>query len=181
MYMQQHLQKLETSLDDAYKKAPPLPKGGKDFLVDALPWLSLLGGIVSLWAAWGLWHWARTVNALADYANNLSAAFGVDAPVATNRLTVSVWLALIVMAVTALLYLAAFSLLKDRKKKGWDLLFYAALLNVVYGLVMLFTDYGGLSTFIGYVIGTAIGLYFLFQVRSGYTGAKVPSAPSKPA
>jgi hypothetical protein len=58
---------------------------------------------------------------------------------------------------------------KERRKSGWDLMFYAVLLNTVYGLVLLFTDYGGVGSLIGSLIGTAIGLYFLFQLKPKYT------------
>ena len=65
---------------------------------------------------------------------------------------------------------AAFSGLKARKKSGWNLLYYALLLNLAYGIVMAFTNYGGFSYLIGAVIGSAIGLYLLFQIRSSYLG-----------
>jgi predicted neutral ceramidase superfamily lipid hydrolase len=165
-----NLQTVENSLDNVFvKKAPELPKGGKDLLVEFVPWLCLIGGIFSLLSVVALWNWARSVNHLADYANSLSAAYGGGAAVSTSHWTVSVWLSLIVLGITAIMYILAFSPLKNHRKAGWNLLFYALLLNLAYGIIVAFTDYGGPSSLVGSLIGTAIGLYLLFQIRSRYS------------
>jgi uncharacterized membrane protein HdeD (DUF308 family) len=83
------------------------------------------------------------------------------------------------MAAMAVVYIVAFPALRARKKSGWDLLFYAALLNIVYGFVTLFTDYGSVGNLVGTIIGSAIGLYFLFQIRSLYLKAPATSATHK--
>ena len=162
---------LEKSLDDLFvKQAPALPDGGKKFIVQYLPWINLILGLISLYTAYVLWHWAHLANSLVNYANSVSAAFG-GAPVAVNRLSIGLWIGIAVLAVEALLYIAAFPGTKARKKSGWNLLYYALLLNIVYGVVVLFTDYGGVGNLVGAVIGSAIGLYLLFQIRSSYSGA----------
>lgn len=162
---------LEKSLDDFFvKKAPPLPAGGKKFIVEYLPWINLILGVISLYTAWVLWHWAHFANTLVNYANSLSAAYGGPV-VATNRMSIGIWLGIAVLAVEGLLYIAAFPGTRDRKKSGWNLLYYALLLNIVYGVVVLFTNYGGVGNLVSAVIGSAIGLYFLFQIRSSYAGA----------
>jgi uncharacterized membrane protein len=160
---------LEKSLDDLFvKQAPALPAGGKKALVQYLPWINLILGLIALYTAYVLWHWAHFANSLVNYANSLSAAYG-GPTVATNRLSVGIWLGIAVLAVEALLYIAAFPGTRDRKKVGWNLMFYALLVNIVYGVVVLFTNYGGVGNLIGSVIGSAIGLYLLFQIRSSYT------------
>lgn len=162
------LKSLETKLDDVFvKNAPALPDGGKKALVQYLPWINLVLGLLSLLAVYNLWHWAHLANKLVDYANSLSAIYGGPA-VVTHRLTFTVWLSIIVLAVQAVLYIAAFTGLRDKKKSGWNLIFYALLVNAAYGVVVLFTDYGGVGNLIGSLIGTAIGLYFLFQIRASY-------------
>lgn len=162
------LQPLEKSLDDLFvKQAPALPAGGKKALVQYLPWINLFLGLIALYTAWVLWHWAHLANNFINYANSLSASFGAP-PVATNRMSVGIWLGIIILAVEGLLYVAAFPGTRDRKKAGWDLMFYALLVNIVYGVVILFTSYGGVGNLFGTVIGSAIGLYLLFQIRSSY-------------
>jgi hypothetical protein len=174
------LQPLETALDDIFvKKAPPLPPSGKKALVKYLPWINLILGVLALIVAYTLWHWAHVVNGLVNYANSLSAAYGGQ-PIATNRMGVGIWLGLILITVEAVLYIAAFSATRGRKKSGWDLLFYALLLNIVYGVVILFTNYGsGIGSFFMDLISSAVGLYLLFQIRASYL--KSPTAPADKA
>lgn len=172
------LQPLEKSLDDLFvKQAPTLPANGKKALVQYLPWINLILGLLTLYTVYVLWHWAHLANNLINYANSLSAAYG-GPQVANSRMTTGIWLGLIVLAIEALLYIAAFPATRDRKKSGWNLMFYALLVNVVYGVVILFTSYGGVGSLIGTLIGSAIGLYLLFQIRSSY-GSKAVKASKK--
>ncbi len=166
------LQSLEKSLDDLFvKQGPELPSNAKKALVQYLPWINLILGVLTLYSVYVIWHWAHLANNLINYANSISAAYG-GPQVATNRLTFGIWLGLIVLATEALLYIAAFPGTRDRKKSGWNLLFYALLVNVLYGVVIMFTSYGGVGSLIWTLIGSAIGLYFLFQIRASYSGAK---------
>jgi hypothetical protein len=166
---------LEKALNDVFvKKAPALPENAKKWIVEYLPWINVVLGLLSLWAVYTLWHWARWTSDWVDYANSLTAMYG-GSPISTNRWTVGIWLGLVVLLVEALVYLLAFPALKARKKNGWNLLFYAALLNVVYGVVLMFTDYGGFGSFLASLVGSAVGLYFLFQIRSHYSGERVSS------
>jgi len=164
------IKQLKDALNDIFvNKAPKLPSSAKKLIVEWLPWINLVLGILTLWMAWALWNWAHVANGLIDYANTLSRAYG-GGEVVSSRMSVGIWLGLIVLVIEAVLYLAAFPRTKARKKSGWDLLFYAAIVNVVYGAVVFFTAYGGFSNLLGTLIGTTIGLYLLFQIRSSYTG-----------
>jgi hypothetical protein len=166
------LNSLEKSLDDVFvKNAPKLPEGGKKVLVEWLPWLNLVGGLLTLWAAYALWNWAHVANGLINYANDLSRAYG-GGDVVADRLTAGIWLGIAVLVVEGVLYLLAFPATRDRKKQGWNYMFYALLVNIVYGLVVLFTDYGGFGSFLGTLVGSVIGLWLLFQIRGSYTSAK---------
>lgn len=163
------LDSLEANLNDMFgKSAPPLPPNAKKIIAEYLPYINLVLGVLTLLVALGLYHAAHTVNRLVDYANNLSAAYG--GTVRVNHLSATVWIALVVLIIEAVLYIAAYPGTKARKKSGWDLLFYALLINIVYGIIAVFTDYGGVGRLIGSVIGSVIGLYFLFQIRSVYVG-----------
>ena len=172
------LDNLEKSLEGVFvKSAPKLPEGGKRFLVQWLPWLNLIAGILTLWSVYALWHWAHLADGLVNYVNQLSAAYG-GTTVGIHRLSATVWLGLAVLAVEGILFLMAFSPTKARAKRGWDLMFYALLVNLVYGILVIFTDYGGVGNFVGYLIGTVIGLWLLFQIRGKYSGkGSAPVAP----
>ncbi len=169
------LQPLETALDDLFvKKAPALPANGKKALVEYLPWINLFFGIIALYTAYVLWHWAHIANGLIDYANQLSATYGSPSVANVDRMGLGIWLGLIILVIQAVIYIAAFQATRERKKSGWDLMFYAALLNVVYGVVILFSNYGSIGSLLGTLVGSAIGLYLLFQIRSSYLKHPTP-------
>jgi magnesium-transporting ATPase (P-type) len=165
---------LEKTLDDVYKKAPALPESGRKLIVEWLPWITLVFGVLTLWSAFWLWQWAHALDKWVDLANSVSSAYG-GAIAATGRMNFFVWLSLGAMLVQAVIYLMASSPLKDRNKKGWDLLFYAGLVSLAVGLIGVFIggSYGGFSRLFGTLLGSAIGFYFLFQIRSYYLGKPV--------
>jgi uncharacterized membrane protein HdeD (DUF308 family) len=158
------LQSLENNLNDTFaKKAPPLPPSSKKALVQYLPWINLLLGLLALYTVYALWHWAHLNAGLLSVP---AAASGL--PAASNNLDFGIWLGLATLTIEALLYIAAFPGTRDRKKAGWNLMFYALLVNIVYGFIMLFTSYGGFATLLSTLIGSGVGLYLLFQIRSSY-------------
>ena len=183
---------LETKMSEVFlDKAPKMPAGGVKAITEWAPWIALVVGVLSLWSAWVLWHWAHwadsALNGALNYAHDLCKssydinATGYCASVnRASRLSFWVWLSLIVLAVEGVLYLLAYPGLKDRKKQGWNYLFYGALVNVAYAVFSLFTDYSGGGHFVGGLIGSAVGFWVLFQIRSAYTGKK-PAAPVAPA
>ncbi len=171
---------LEKSLNEIFgEQAPKLPEGGKKFLVQYAPYLVLIGGILSLFGAWGLWNAARTVNKIADWANELSQAYG-GTTVSTSRLTVWVWLGIAFMVLNAVLYLMAYKPLKAREKRGWDLVFYVTLLSVAYSVVSIFINGQGFGSFVMGMIGVVIGLWLLFQIRPAYLGKKAAEPKAEP-
>jgi hypothetical protein len=166
------IRSLEKNLSDIFlKQSPPMPSNARRALVYYLPWINLVLGLLALYSAYIIWHWAHHTDNLIDYANSISAAYGGPV-IATNKLSFGIWLGLIVLIIEAFLYLAAFSATRNRKKSGWNLMFYALLINVVYGVVILFTAYGSLGTLIWTIIGSGLGLYLLFQIQSSYGRAK---------
>lgn len=172
------MNQLETRLNDVFgKQAPQMSASSKKMLVEWAPWASLVVGVVSLWSAWVLLHWAQAVDSAANYLNAICNGanfyqYGCTAASDVSRFSVWVWLGLIMLAVEAGLYLAAFFGLRDRKKSGWNFLFYGALVNVAYAVVSLFTDYNGVMNFLIALVGSAVGLWLLFQVRPLYLGQR---------
>jgi len=174
------LKTLEDKLVPAFTKNAPvqLPENVKKFIVKYLPIVNLVLGVLSLLATLSLWSWANTTTRIIDNVNTVSAIYGGKETI-PNRLSMLVWLSLIVAAATAVLYIAAYPGTKAKKKSGWNLLFYAVLLNLVYGVVNAFTDYGSVRGLIGTLVGTIIGLFFLFQIRSYYTASGEKSSTTK--
>ena len=172
--MNDSLTKTADKLEPLFKDLPELPKNGREWLVKAWPVLALIFGILQLLAAWGLWHAGHLVNSLVNYSNAISHAYGSG--VVVNHLGIFYWLGLIMLVVDGIVFLLAYPGLKARSEAGWNLIFLSALLNLIYGLFTAFdSSYGGIGKFIMTIIGSAIGFYFIYQVRSYY----LKKAPSK--
>ncbi len=162
------LGKLETMLASIYKPTPKLSVNVKKTIVSYWPYAALILGVLQLWSAYSLWHWGRDVNkAIAVFNSYFSSSSTV-----VHHLNVIYWVSLVVLAVVGILLLMAYSGLKARAKSGWNLLFYGALLNGVYGVFSAFNDYGGVGSLVVQLIVSAVVLYFLFQIRDQYSGAK---------
>lgn len=176
------LDPLENKLNEIFaKNLPALPEGGKKFLVTYLPYINLILGVLVLLSVLSLWRWATAANDLVNNLNSLSEAYGGATITAGDRLGPVIWLALITLAVQGALYVASYPGTKARKKSGWNFMFYALLVNVAYGVVMVFSAYGGLGSLFGSLVGTSIGLYLLFQIRASYSTGKATKKAAKPA
>ena len=165
------LKKVEVKLEEAFKDLPALPDSSKEALAKFWPWLALIMGIVQLMAAWALWRLTRVVDVLNEVANYYTAYTGKHLGLsATDKMVI--YLGIIVLAADAVILLMAYAPLKERSKKGWDLLFLGAMLNVVYSVISIFVNGRGLMSFLSSLLGTAIGLYLLFQVKGKFNGKK---------
>lgn len=166
---------IETSLDNLFKKAPQLPEGARKGLASALPWLTLIGGILSLIGAWGIFS-------LVNLANQISTGYGLygyTAPVATF-VGPLVWVGLALIVLQAILFLVAFPGLRAHKKSGWNILLWVSFVNIIYDIVYNIFAYMNIGQLIFSLIGAVIGLYLLFQVRSYFTAAGAPPTPKAP-
>lgn len=165
------LNKLETMLAGVYKATPKLSGNAKKSIVNIWPWVAIIFGVLQLWAAYGLWNWGRNVNKVADVFNSY---LGTNTVV--HQLNIFYWISIVILAITGVILLMAYTGLKARAKSGWNLLFYSALLNGLYGIFSAFNNYGGVGSLIMQLIASAIVLYFLFQIRDQYHGAKSSAA-----
>jgi len=170
---------LELWLANIYKEAPKLSKNGQKGLVKYLPWISFVLGLFSLYSAWLLWHWAHVANSLINYANSINQLYGGTSVVGLQKMTAGIWISIVILLVESVMLLAAYPWLKDLRKSGWNLLFYISIINIVYGIFVMFTDYGSLFNLIESLIITAIGLYFLFEIRDHYKTGVLKSNKNK--
>lgn len=176
------MQQLEKPLDDSFKKLPQLPENARKGLATALPWLTLAGGVLSLLGAWYLYQAVTWVDQWAGYANSLYGAAGYTAPV--TGVGAMAWIGLIILVAQAVLFFVAFPALRTFKKSGWNLLLWVALVSVVYSVVVnVLSGYFNVGQLIFSLLGAAIGLYLLFQVRPYYTaaGSAAPAVAHKTA
>ncbi|HVV25825.1 MAG TPA: hypothetical protein VHC21_02235 [Candidatus Saccharimonadales bacterium] len=174
---------LETKLDELFTEwTPELSGNARRALARYLPWISLLLGLLTFYSAYLVWHWAHVSNQFIIYPGPLGSTAGGSRPVG-SRFTFGIWLAIVVLIAEAGLYIAAFRALDDRRRRGWDLFFYALLLNSVFGFIIMLTAYGDFGNFLARLVGSAVGLYLLFQISEFYrTGpTRPPAAKPQPA
>ncbi|MEK7621486.1 MAG: hypothetical protein AAB395_04015 [Patescibacteria group bacterium] len=166
------LQSLEDQLAGLFKDLPALPKGAKDLLVSWWPYLALILGALQLLAAWGLYQLANWSSAYLDSLNRLSQyTTGTSVGYSdTDKMIIYGGVAL--LAVNAVIFFMAYSPLTKKAKRGWDLLFLASVINVVYGIVQIFMSGRGIGSFLVSLVGSAIGFYLLFQIRERYSASK---------
>lgn len=160
---------IENWLAGIYKNAPALPSGARDWIANNVYWLAAVGGVLGLWGAYSLWRVTQWSNGLAQYADEMARYYGTTS--LSNDYGVMLWVVIAAAVVQAVLALMAVGPLKAHRKNGWNLLFYGALLSVVMAVLYLFTNGYGMGSFLGSLLGSAIGLYFLFQIRSHFAKA----------
>ncbi len=160
------LKSVEVKLQKAFKDLPPLPANAKESLVKAWPWIALVFGVLQLMAAYSLWRLTSYVERL----NTLITYYTAASPMSTTDKMV-IYLGVIVLLADAIILLNAYPHLKTRSRRGWDLLFLGALINVAYGFVQIFISGRGIGSFVFSLIGSAIGFYLLFQVQDKYKKA----------
>jgi hypothetical protein len=173
--MKGQLEKLELTLDEFLRKKAPwqMPDNARRTLANALWWLALIFGILQLLSAYEFWRQADKVNQAVDWANSLTSVYGTSIAPHVDKLGPFFYLSLIVLAVDGVILLLAVTKLKEHLKSGWNLLFYSMLLNVAYGVVRVFSEYGGgFGVFVWSFITSALGGYLLFQVRERFNGHK---------
>ena len=143
--MKDYLEKFDKWLENVFKGAPELPKGFRGFLVEAFPWLALLGGIMGVMGIVG----ALSMGGL---AMGMATAFGY-------HFGWQYWVNIVLLAVMTYFDFKAFNLLKERKMAGWRLSWYMVVLSIVDTVVML-NPMG--------LVGVVIGFYLLYQVKGEY-------------
>ena len=170
--LNEKLTRLEKYIDDKVALLYPLPDSSQRSLVKFTPWLSVILGLLSLVNLNSLWHNAHTANSLVYYANTYSAVYHIPKVPVNLPHNFAFWVSIVLLIIEALLFLGAYKDAKRKLKSGWDLIYYALLINIVYGIFMLFSHYGGIGTLIARIIFSSVCFYFLFQVRELYKKPK---------
>ncbi len=146
-----YLNQLETTLDLYFrKKAPALPKGGKDFIVMIAPWLVIIGVIFSI----------PSILLILGLSNLGISEYGDFSQAVTGRPTAIYYLSTILLLVAVVLEIMALPGLFAKKRRGWELIFYSTLVSLVSSLVAM--------SIAGSIIGALISFYLLFQIREYY-------------
>lgn len=127
------------------EKAPKLPENIIDFIVKAIPYLTIISLILTL----PILLFAFGLGALISPLAFLNVGYSVHFSLST-----------IFTLVILVLNIVAIPGLFKRLKSAWNLMFYASLIQALSYLLSF--SLGSL------IIGTAISWYFLFQIRKEY-------------
>lgn len=164
---------IEKKMDEYFvKKAPfQIPDNGRKTLVNWIPYLALIFGIISVLAAIALWNAGHDANSAIRTANEIGAAYGIETR--TPELGLAYYISLFAILTEAALLLIAYPGLKVRSKsKGWNLLLYGVGASLAYGILVAFTIHGSTVDFISSLIGAVISLYILAQIKGHYSDKK---------
>ena len=143
------MEKLELKIAELFVKFPQLPEKTRLMIVRFAPWGSLFFALILAAPLLALIGLGGLLLPFSFLTGGIGHGFA-----ATLQLILSVaTLALDVVAIPGLF---------KRSRQGWTFSFYALLLSGVADLLS--------GQLFGLVMGTGLGLYFLFQVRSYYNG-----------
>lgn len=168
----QNVIKLEKMAVEWYKGAPHLSKAGQKWLATNVWWIALVGVILG---GFGI----LSVITATFFASALLVGYaGVVGTALAGAALLAVLVTLAFSVVVTVLMVMAISPLKALNKKGWNLLFLVALLQVASLAVNFLFNYNLFGLIWGLIMA-AIGGYFLFEIRGYFTDAKTVRA-SKP-
>lgn len=142
-----------------------LPKSAKDWIVRYWPWIVLvLGILLALTVIPGLMAAIAFTGYTATYGGLYGAAMmgSVIGPM--------FYVALVVLAIQLIIMFISVPMLLKQQRKGWLLVFYSGIVSLAYTVFNTFSyGYFNFGSLVIGVISAAIGMYFIFQIRSYYT------------
>lgn len=142
-----------------FSSLPHLPAGVVKFLVKIAPWMALLGAVLGF-----------ITGPIVGLLGSLGSLFSLS-PLLLLITAIDVAIILLV----SVLALIAFPLLKERKMKGWILMFWT---ETLYAVTLITSVLQGTTAGIVYGVGfLLLGYYILFEMRSSY--GPVASAAKK--
>lgn len=171
------IQKIEKSLAKVFAGFPDISNKSKESVAKVLPIIALVFGIFQLAAAYWVFKLASVVNQFDSFVRSYSALTGDSVGLSGSDKTL-IYLGAVVLLVDAVILLMAYGPLSARKRKGWELLFLASLLNVAYSVVSLFITGRGFGSFLAGLIGSGFGFWLLFQVSGKFGGKQVVAEAS---
>ncbi len=147
---EKHMGALEQWMAPLFAKFPHLPESARQTLAKIAPWLALIFGILGILAILS--------------AGSIASSFFGFALLGVGMMQISMLISLLAGLIASVLDILAYKPLTARKKKGWNLLFYATVLTTVATILNLLFGYGS----IGSLVGSLIGFWLLFEARGLY-------------
>lgn len=159
--------KLEKIIEQWLKPLPHLPETARKWIAVNIWWLELIG--VALLCIAGLLSIGPLFIALGWSAS----LFGVR--LFSGLAVISALAFLIFTGASVFVMAMAINPLKALKKKGWDFLFIALLINcasIIFSALLSLNIITFITNIFSGAVGAAIGAYFLFEIRSHFVSIK---------
>lgn len=166
---------LEKTIAGWYKDLPHLPVEFRKWLGTNVWWIMLIIVILSVLALFPILAGLLLVFGLSGAAIGAAGVYGA---VGGGLVGVAIFSALVAVAgliVTVVVMGLAVTPLKEKKKKGWTLLFIILLVSAAFGVVGNLITYN-LFGVIWALLWAGVEGYFLFEIRSEF-GHKVVAKP----
>lgn len=161
------LNKLENTVAGWLKPLPHLPASATKWIATNCWWIELIGVVLLGFSGLALIGTLFMMLGLTATIFGIAVFNGFGAITALGSLAFAV-ASVVIMAM-------AITPLKGLKKKGWDFLFLALLLNCAYfifGALVNFSFISFTSSLLSSAVGIAIAAYFLFEIRSYFVSIK---------
>jgi multisubunit Na+/H+ antiporter MnhB subunit len=155
------MQQSKTHTSDNVEKRAfyQLPKELKQEIVKVLPWIAMVGcGLSTI----GVVYFVQIFTGVNQFGQIIHMLTGQTYVVGFMG-----WAALVVLAISAVMFFLAYKPLQVRKKSGWSLLYGLMFVYVIFAILNFLYDMQLVSLAISLVVD-AIGIYLLVQVRSYY-------------
>jgi hypothetical protein len=164
--------KLESTLDGWLKPLPHLPTLWRKWLAANVWWLTMIFVVLSVFGVLALVGSLFTALSIFGFTTTFYGYYVPQAYGSWWIVTSVVSLGFLVATVMAAG--AAVNPLREKKKRGWELLFLAYVISFASSLVSVvlnFNTFTFMPALFGTVLSAAISAYFLFEVRE-YFGRK---------
>jgi hypothetical protein len=170
----ENINKIENMIEGWLRPLPHIPAKATKMIAENLWWIVGIGIIIS---GIGVLVSINGIYTAAVFLGRAAAYFGYYA----NSFYTGWWVAAAAISLLALianvaLMVMAFSHLKVMHKKGWDLLFYSLLIMVAARIVIVVLNFSVYSLFVDMIVallGIAVGMYLLFEIKSYFKSSPI--------
>lgn len=165
--------KLENQISKWLKNVPHLPVNGQKWLADNIWWIVVVGAVVAgiafLFTLGALFSAIALLGAVGDPIYGYYITSGV-----TGWAVVSTVVGLVFLAIQAIFMGLAVNPLKEKKHRGWRLLFFVWLISavaLVVDAILTLSPVSFIFSLIFGAIGLAIGAYLIYEIRGHFIGS----------
>lgn len=149
--------KLVGQVEQPFKSVPHLPASWTEFLAKIIPYLVGLSGVLSVIGGLSTLSYAIGFNSTLMWVGSY-----------LSLSPIYLFGSALMQLLSGALSLLAFNYLKSRAMTGWMLLFWNMVLGILNSVLTIVFGPAMGSSLLGAIIGTAIGLYLLFEIKRQY-------------